>query len=91
MGCGDTCPYFSGIIYRDWKLDDPAGQDLNAVRPIRNHVERHIRVHDLQLCWLEDLRAVVKNDGVVHQPASGWGSPVMAARASATSWRLARM
>jgi hypothetical protein len=32
MGCGDTCPYFPGVSYRDWKLDDPAGQPLDVVR-----------------------------------------------------------
>jgi arsenate reductase (thioredoxin) len=32
MGCGDTCPYFPGVSYRDWKLPDPAGQDLPIVR-----------------------------------------------------------
>ncbi|UGT44774.1 arsenate reductase ArsC [Nocardia yamanashiensis] len=43
MGCGDTCPYFPGISYRDWKLDDPAGQNIDAVRAIRDQIETHIR------------------------------------------------
>lgn len=43
MGCGDTCPYFPGITYHDWKLDDPANQDIEAVRPIRDQIERHVR------------------------------------------------
>ena len=43
MGCGDTCPYFPGKRYLDWKLDDPAGQGIEAVRPIRDQIERHIR------------------------------------------------
>ncbi|WP_405485844.1 arsenate reductase ArsC [Nocardia sp. NBC_00511] len=38
MGCGDTCPYFPGIDYRDWKLDDPAGKGVAAVRPIRDEI-----------------------------------------------------
>lgn len=38
MGCGDACPYFPGTDYRDWKLDDPAGRDLDAVRPIRDEI-----------------------------------------------------
>ncbi len=43
MGCGDTCPYFPGKRYLDWKLDDPAGQGVTAVRPIRDEIERRIR------------------------------------------------
>ncbi|MFF3574352.1 arsenate reductase ArsC [Nocardia jiangxiensis] len=43
MGCGDTCPYFPGKRYLDWKLDDPAGQGIEAVRPIRDEIEHHIR------------------------------------------------
>ncbi|MEU6562920.1 arsenate reductase ArsC [Nocardia nova] len=38
MGCGDTCPYFPGVDYRDWKLDDPAGQSIETVRAIRDHI-----------------------------------------------------
>jgi arsenate reductase len=43
MGCGDTCPYFPGQRYEDWELDDPAGQDVAAVRPIRDEIERRVR------------------------------------------------
>ncbi|CAM5512902.1 hypothetical protein SXANM310S_03794 [Streptomyces xanthochromogenes] len=43
MGCGDACPVFPGKNYLDWKLDDPAGQGVAAVRPIRDEIERHIR------------------------------------------------
>ncbi|MFI6997032.1 arsenate reductase ArsC [Nocardia sp. NPDC050175] len=43
MGCGDTCPFFPGKRYLDWKLDDPAGQGIDAVRPIRDEIEHHIR------------------------------------------------
>ncbi|WP_392676596.1 phosphotyrosine protein phosphatase [Streptomyces sp. LN785] len=39
MGCGDTCPVFPGKRYLDWKLDDPAGRDVDAVRPIRDEIK----------------------------------------------------
>lgn len=42
MGCGDACPYFPGTRYEDWKLDDPAGQGIDAVRPIRDEIRRRI-------------------------------------------------
>ena len=43
MGCGDACPLFPGKRYEDWDLDDPAGQDLAAVRPIRDELGRRVR------------------------------------------------
>ena len=43
MGCGDACPIFPGKRYEEWALDDPAGQDLENVRPIRDEVERRVR------------------------------------------------
>ncbi|MFJ2173352.1 arsenate reductase ArsC [Streptomyces sp. NPDC087851] len=43
MGCGDTCPVFPGKRYLDWTLDDPAGQGVGAVRPIRDEIERRVR------------------------------------------------
>jgi arsenate reductase (thioredoxin) len=43
MGCGDACPVFPGKRYEEWVLDDPAGQDLAAVRPIRDDIERRVR------------------------------------------------
>jgi protein-tyrosine-phosphatase len=43
MGCGDACPYFPGTRYEDWELDDPAGQAIIAVRPIRDQIERRVR------------------------------------------------
>ncbi len=43
MGCGDTCPVFPGKRYLDWQLDDPAGQDVEAVRPIRDEIESRVR------------------------------------------------
>ncbi len=42
MGCGDTCPIFPGKRYEDWELDDPAGQPIEAVRPIRNDIKRRV-------------------------------------------------
>jgi protein-tyrosine-phosphatase len=42
MGCGDACPFFPGKRYEDWELDDPAGQGLDAVRPIRDDIRRRI-------------------------------------------------
>ncbi len=42
MGCGDECPYFPGKTYLDWVLDDPAGQGVAAVRPIRDEVRRRV-------------------------------------------------
>jgi arsenate reductase len=43
MGCGDACPVFPGKRYEEWVLDDPADQDLAAVRPIRDDIERRVR------------------------------------------------
>ncbi|PPJ21003.1 arsenate reductase ArsC [Nocardia nova] len=42
MGCGDTCPYFPGVDYRDWQLDDPAGRDIAAVRRIRDEIRSRV-------------------------------------------------
>ncbi|MFF2388983.1 arsenate reductase ArsC [Agromyces sp. NPDC058104] len=42
MGCGDACPIFPGKRYEDWKLDDPAGQGIDAVRPIRDEIRGRI-------------------------------------------------
>ncbi len=43
MGCGDACPVFPGKRYLDWQLEDPAGQGVEAVRPIRDEIEQRIR------------------------------------------------
>ncbi len=43
MGCGDVCPYFPGQRHEDWKLDDPAGQDIAAVRLIRDEIGDRVR------------------------------------------------
>jgi len=42
MGCGDTCPIFPGKRYEDWELDDPAGQGIEAVRPIRDEIRARV-------------------------------------------------
>ena len=42
MGCGDTCPIYPGKRYEDWKLDHPAGQGVDAVRPIRDEIRKRI-------------------------------------------------
>jgi arsenate reductase len=43
MGCGDSCPVFPGKRYEDWSLNDPAGQGVDAVRPIRDEIEGRVR------------------------------------------------
>jgi protein-tyrosine-phosphatase len=43
MGCGDACPIFPGKRYENWELTDPAGQSLDAVRPIRDEIEQRVR------------------------------------------------
>jgi len=53
MGCGDTCPIFPGTRYLDWPLDDPAGQGIDAVRPIRDQIKT--LVDDLITELMEDL------------------------------------
>jgi protein-tyrosine-phosphatase len=40
MGCGDACPFYPGKKYLDWKLDDPAGKGVEAVRPIRDQIKK---------------------------------------------------
>lgn len=42
MGCGDACPFFPGKRYEDWMLDDPAGQGIDSVRPIRDDIKGRI-------------------------------------------------
>jgi len=42
MGCGDACPTFPGKRYEDWKLNDPAGKGIDAVRPIRDEIRTRI-------------------------------------------------
>lgn len=49
MGCGDACPIFPGKRYEDWKLDDPAGHGVEAVRPIRDEIRTRVEtlIHEL--------------------------------------------
>jgi protein-tyrosine-phosphatase len=54
MGCGDACPIFPGKRYLNWILDDPAGQSVDDVRPIRDEIERRVR----QLLTELDVTAV---------------------------------
>ncbi|MEU4808075.1 arsenate reductase ArsC [Nocardia fluminea] len=42
MGCGDTCPSFPGVSYRDWVLEDPAGKGVDSVRPIRDDIKTRV-------------------------------------------------
>src|SRR4051794_7811858 len=51
MGCGDACPLYPGKRYEDWELDDPAGQDLASVRPIRDEIRAHV---EALLDWVVD-------------------------------------
>ncbi len=43
MGCGDECPFYPGKRYEDWQLDDPAGQGVEAVRPIRDEIKTRVQ------------------------------------------------
>jgi arsenate reductase (thioredoxin) len=43
MGCGDACPIYRGKKYEDWQLDDPAGQDVETVRRIRDEIDQRVR------------------------------------------------
>jgi protein-tyrosine-phosphatase len=42
MGCGDACPLYPGKRYEDWELDDPAGRDVESVRPIRDEIRTRV-------------------------------------------------
>ena len=43
MGCGDTCPVYPGKRYIDWEIDDPAGQEIETIRVVRDQIERYVR------------------------------------------------
>ena len=43
MGCGDVCPVYPGKRYEDWELDDPAGEDLQTVRSIRDDIKHRVQ------------------------------------------------
>lgn len=51
MGCGDACPFFPGKRYEDWELDDPAGQGIDSVRPIRDDIK--LRIEELVASLLD--------------------------------------
>ena len=57
MGCGDACPFFPGKRYEDWKLDDPAGQGIEAVRPIRDAIRSRIETLISELLGQDPARA----------------------------------
>ncbi|MCU1395276.1 MAG: arsC [Ilumatobacteraceae bacterium] len=64
MGCGDQCPFYPGKRYLDWKLDDPAGRDVAAVRPIRDEIDRRVRALVAELLApLEVAESGVDDDG----------------------------
>jgi arsenate reductase (thioredoxin) len=67
MGCEDTCPFYPGKRYEDWELDDPAGQNLEQVRPIRDEIEKRVR----QL--LPELLPASRNPVAEHRWQSGRG------------------
>lgn len=54
MGCGDACPFYPGKRYLDWELDDPAGQPLEAVRPIRDEIRRRVEALVAELATARD-------------------------------------
>ena len=58
MGCGDACPIFPGKRYEEWTLEDPAGQGVDAVRPIRDEIERRV------LNLLDELGVPAAHDAV---------------------------
>jgi protein-tyrosine-phosphatase len=57
MGCGDACPIYPGKRYEDWKLDDPMGQDINRVRPIRDVIDRRVQALLAELTSEENANA----------------------------------
>ena len=57
MGCGDACPFFPGKRYEDWQLDDPAGQGIEAVRPIRDEIRARIETLTAELLGQDPARA----------------------------------
>jgi len=63
MGCGDTCPIFPGKRYEDWVLDDPAGQGIDAVRPIRDEIRARVLTLLGELGVPVALRAPGDTDG----------------------------
>ena len=56
MGCGDACPFYPGTRYEDWELDDPAGQGIEAVRPIRDEIRARVEALVAACCRRSDDR-----------------------------------
>jgi arsenate reductase len=54
MGCGDTCPFYPGKRYEDWVLPDPAGQGIDAVRPIRDEIKARVTALVAELTGLTE-------------------------------------
>jgi protein-tyrosine-phosphatase len=55
MGCGDACPLYPGKRYEDWELADPAGQGLDAIRPIRDDIRTRVEIL-MQTLGIEPIR-----------------------------------
>jgi protein-tyrosine-phosphatase/predicted enzyme related to lactoylglutathione lyase len=64
MGCGDTCPYFPGVSYRDWKLPDPAGQPLDTVRAIRDDIANRVQALIAELIPTTTTKSCVTEKGI---------------------------
>src|SRR4051794_4190652 len=64
MGCGDECPLYLGKRYLDWQLDDPAGQGAEAVRPIRDEIDRRV------CALIDDLLGPIDDDTIRQRPAA---------------------
>ena len=43
MGCGDTCPVYPGKRYIDWEIEDPAGQEIEMIRIVRDQIKKHVQ------------------------------------------------
>src|SRR3954454_614673 len=65
MGCGDTCPFYPGKRYEDWVLADPAGKDVESVRPIRDEIRRRVQTLMAELAPAEDLTSATVSAGVL--------------------------
>ena len=74
MGCGDACPFYPGTRYEDWVLDDPAGQGVDAVRPIRDEIRQRVLglIESLGLEPVADLTRGARRQHVAeHREALG--------------------
>lgn len=81
MGCGDGCPVFPGVTYRDWALPDPAGKGLEAVRPIRDEIIGKVDelIAELDPRLVTHRAAVVKKPAVLFVCVKNGGKSQMAA------------